>query len=280
MLMVSAIAGGVGVGLFIDEIGKFLTETNDYFFAPAAPLIYGGVLLLVAAWILVRRGRHGRGSDRDVLQAAVEAIRAGVDGDLTAGQRDRVVALLDGVAHGGGSADAAMATLQAELLTSAELESRLVAPGWVESGRAGVLAHRLLALRLERALIVLGLIGGVLSAALSVLVLAVVLGASVPLPLPQATGPVQFPTEPAWTILTLVVAAGVGTASGVALVLLVGRRDRRAISIAIGASLVNLVAGGLLTFYVAQFGAMAQTIGQLVLLGLLIDYRSRLPLAH
>ena len=42
----SAIVTGVGVGLFIDEVGKFITESNDYFFAPAAPLIYGGVLLL------------------------------------------------------------------------------------------------------------------------------------------------------------------------------------------------------------------------------------------
>ena len=275
MLMVSAIAGGVGVGLFIDEIGKFLTETNNYFFAPAAPLIYGALLLLVAAWVVVRRGRHGLGSDRDALQAAVEALRAGIDGDLTAAQRDRVAALLERVAGGDNPADAALARRQAELLASPELEARLVTPGWIESGRAGALAHRLLPLRLERALIMLGLAGGVITATVAALVLVVIVGANIPALLPETTGPVQFPREPLWPILTLVLAVGVGAASGLALALLVVRRDGAAISIAIGAVLANLVAGGLLSFYVAQFGAMAQTFGQLALLGLLIDYRSR-----
>ena len=44
----------------------------------------------------------------------------------------------------------------------------------------------------------------------------------------------------------------------------------------IGATLVNLVAGGLLTFYVAQFGAMASAIGHLLLLALIIDHARRL----
>ena len=188
---------------------------------------------------------------------------------------DPAEALLERVAGGDNPADAALARRQAELLASPELEARLVTPGWIESGRAGALAHRLLPLRLERALIMLGLAGGVITATVAALVLVVILGANIPALLPETTGPVQFPREPLWPILTLVLAVGVGAASGLALALLVVRRDGAAISIAIGAVLANLVAGGLLSFYVAQFGAMAQTFGQLALLGLLIDYRSR-----
>ena len=114
-----------------------------------------------------------------------------------------------------------------------------------------------------------------LLAILSALVLAAVLGASVPASLPAAEGPVQFPTDPAWTILTFVMALGVGTASGVAIVFILARREGSGLSIAIAATLVNLVAGGLLTFYVAQFGAMASAIGHLLLLALLLDYRGR-----
>jgi len=42
----SAALSGVGVGLFIDEVGKFITQKSDYFFPPAAPIISGTVRLL------------------------------------------------------------------------------------------------------------------------------------------------------------------------------------------------------------------------------------------
>ena len=72
-LILSAIAAGAGVGLFIDEVGKFITESNDYFFAPAAPIIYGAVLLLLLIWLVV--SRTDRPSRNDAVQGAIEALR-------------------------------------------------------------------------------------------------------------------------------------------------------------------------------------------------------------
>jgi len=76
---ISAVVSGVGLGLFFDEVGKFLTQTNDYFFRPAAPVIYALFLVVLYVYASVRRGEP---SARERLHHALWAMQEVVDGDL------------------------------------------------------------------------------------------------------------------------------------------------------------------------------------------------------
>ena len=51
----SAALAGIGVGLFIDEVGKFITQRNDYFYPAAAPIIYTFFLLTILLLLNIRR---------------------------------------------------------------------------------------------------------------------------------------------------------------------------------------------------------------------------------
>src|SRR2546430_14338644 len=89
----AAFIGGAGFGLFIDELGKFLTSDNNYFFKPTASLIYA---LFVVLFLTAREMRHFRKlTPRENLVNAVEASKQLALGPISGATRNRALAWLD-----------------------------------------------------------------------------------------------------------------------------------------------------------------------------------------
>ena len=90
---VGALVGGVGFGLFIDEVGKFVTRDNNYFYKPTAALIYVVVVVLV----LVAEALHGRYPHHPAehLAGAADRAVAGLAGGFTPRERRETRELLD-----------------------------------------------------------------------------------------------------------------------------------------------------------------------------------------
>ena len=88
----AALLAGVGFGTFIDELGKFITSDNDYFFQPAIGLIY---IIFIAVFLILRAVRRTRTlTPRDALANALHRIPESIDGPLEPGKKSEILALL------------------------------------------------------------------------------------------------------------------------------------------------------------------------------------------
>src|SRR6476661_472788 len=79
----AAVIGGIGFGFFIDELGKFVTSDNNYFFKPAAGLIY---LIFIGLFLASRAYQRRRGLNEDErVRNAFELIAEASVGPWQAG---------------------------------------------------------------------------------------------------------------------------------------------------------------------------------------------------
>ncbi len=88
----AAVLGGAGFGFFIDEVGKFVTSDNDYFFKPSAAIIY---LTFIALYFALRFVRRRRGfAPEEYMANALEVFSAGAPDHLYEGERREALRLL------------------------------------------------------------------------------------------------------------------------------------------------------------------------------------------
>jgi hypothetical protein len=88
-----AVVGGIGFGMFIDEVGKFVTSENDYFFRPAVAIMYViFILLFITGRALQSRGQF---SSREYLLNALHEMEEVALDDLDEEERKRALVYLE-----------------------------------------------------------------------------------------------------------------------------------------------------------------------------------------
>lgn len=105
----AAVIGGAGFGLFIDEVGKFVTKDVNYFYRPAIAIIY---VTFVVLFLTIRRLGRRRFSALEATLIGLDALQRAAADRLTDERRDLVVALLRSTGD-----DSPLATAVSKLLT-------------------------------------------------------------------------------------------------------------------------------------------------------------------
>jgi hypothetical protein len=128
----AAFIGGVGFGTFIDEVGKFVTNDNDYFYQPAVAIIY---VTFVLTYLALRSVRRRHATHYEYLVNALQEMEQAAVRDLQPEERDRALHYLARAdAH-----DPLVAGLR-EILKRAELRPA-PAPGFLSRSRRTLAAR-------------------------------------------------------------------------------------------------------------------------------------------
>jgi hypothetical protein len=279
-LEASAVLAGIGVGLFIDEIGKFITQSNDYFFPPAAPIIYATFLLTLLLYLRVRN--EPARTVRHDLYAALDGLPHVLDHDLD--ERSHAE-LRDRLSHARDHAqDRKLALLAGALLEVVESEYvelthrprarwerwadrlRTLEASWLTLGR----------MRLLFAAVLLAMGAGAFAELLLLLWTAIL-----PLDLERAVSIISGGAdEPGGTRLFLlfsrfVLAGIVGGLLVLGAALLALRHVRAGIACGYFGLLLSLTTLKLLVFYFDQFGAVGGVVLDFAVLLGLVRYRRR-----
>ncbi|MCJ7736205.1 MAG: hypothetical protein MUQ10_02680 [Anaerolineae bacterium] len=255
----SALLGGIGIGLFIDEVGKFITQANDYFFPPALPLIYGIILLNVLMYIHFRRPHNKE--PRDAMYRVIEGLQDALDGDLDTAEADRIENQLAIAQQSDRTEIVNLAHAIGDYLHKEQEHLATAEPDfWKRVVRHVDAFGRLVGRRLH----------GVVVTALLIVWVVFVIGYIVVLIRGGADIDLQVLE---WRGVLIAVQVAIGCFMLVALVAWLTNKEDRGLQYALGGFLLSLVAFQSLQFYLSQFSAVTATLLQLVILQILLAYR-------
>lgn len=273
----SAIFNGVGIGLFIDEVGKFITRDVDYFYPPAAPIIYAFFLLSVLFYLFIRRPE--RHDARAELYRAIEELPPLVDGVLLAQERQAIQARLAYARQSPDPRIAALAATLADYLTAEQPRIAVGAPGRVQRLRQRIVqwGYKLGPQRHRRIILTLvGLQGFVALLQLSLLALIALAPDLFSQPLGEllvTDNQLRSVGDLPWFLTRMGLQSAVGFIALWAFLLLWRGQVAAGVKAAIFGMAFSLTTIVLLTFYLDQFGAIATALLQFALLLFFGAYR-------
>ncbi len=264
--LISALLSGVGMGLFIDEVGKFITERNDYFYPVAAPLIYASFMISVFAWLQIRRRRPGDAKGH--LLSALEGLEEAVVGDLQRTERRELLEELERARSGGETeaqrllASAMHRYLASEASTAARRRTAwdAVRLGWLRRRRRWIGGRGVRAV-VGSALFLAGV------NAIAVLVLTLIAMAHGFRP--EETAPLV------WRLAHLVAEGVAGSMLLAGAVLSLSGRRESGFRFAFRGLIVALTLADVLAFYIQQFESISTALFHVALLLVVSTSRSR-----
>jgi hypothetical protein len=258
-IQASALLSGVGTGLFIDEVGKFITQANDYFFPPALPFIYGFFLLTVFVYRYLRRPR--REDPRSAMYHALEGLQDALDGDLDAAEAARIEAQLTIASQSDRAEILSLASAIGNFLQKEKQHLPAEEPDYWKrmAMKVDALGHRL-GRQAHRTIITLILILWLIFAIAFITILI--------LDVPTLESQVVQ-----WRAPLIVIQGLVGALMIAAIVAWLRGDEKVGLRFAVIGFLVSLVAFQSIYFYLSQFAALTITLLQLTLLLILLGYR-------
>lgn len=279
-LTTSALLSGIGVGLFIDEVGKFITQNNNYFYPAAAPIIYAFFLLTVLLYTRVRRWY--KLDSRSELYDIMADINEVIDQDLSEDERKNIIDHLNFIAQKTNNED--ISELVASLSTFINSKELVVVPnepdfwdrwldrfstwidGWLtvwrlRAGLAGALAAvGTWSLIFPISIILQSNKPGQLSSTLSELI---------------SKGLLRGNLTIAWFEIRLGLEIAIGVTLLAAAFYLVTSQQRRGVALGYIGLLLLLTTVDLLVFYFDQFSTIITALLQLCVLLSLMYYRQK-----
>lgn len=277
---VEAILSGVGVGLFIDEVGKFVTQNNNYFYPSAAPIIYAFFLLTVLLYTRIKRRTPN--DPRSEFYAVLSDLEEILDRDLDRNEQADLVNHLEGVAERTDSPDLRrLAIALRDFVAAGGIHLVPAKPGFWEKWRLRLSQweERWISQGTMRAILAGGLAAiGIWSVYTPIRILTIQRD---PLQIQQIleklinAGLVRSSVSLNVFVARLGLELAAGAILLAAAILLAIGQDRRGTAVGYLGVLVSLTMVNLLVFYFDQFSSIINATVQLVALLGLLHYRRR-----